>query len=218
MIVLGLVVAFVVAGLIEGFVTGAALPTAAAGRHRRRRRGRRSSLYIVVAGPPGRGRRASPASSARTSAGAGTGPRSRYSRPVALTLQVGVGEPRRQLGRAAASTTVAPEAPQPGHHAGAARRARPPPPPCGRRRRRRSASGRGPARPRRGRARSATTTRWSRDDQRQGGQQRLGHRLLGQLGEHHEQRPPAEAGEGLGERAPVVALDQLGLEVVHAPR
>ena len=49
----------------------------------------------------------------------------------------------------------------------------------------------------------------------EGGQQRLRHRLLGQLGEQDQQRPAAEPSEGRRERAPVVALDQLRLEGVH---
>ena len=52
-------------------------------------------------------------------------------------------------------------------------------------------------------------------DQGERRQEGLGHGLLGQLGEHDQHGPAPEPGQGLGEGAPVVALGQQRLELVH---
>ena len=54
--------------------------------------------------------------------------------------------------------------------------------------------------------------------ERERGEQRLPDRLLHEVGEEDDQRPAAEPGQRMGERAPVVALGQHGLEVEHRLR
>ena len=206
-IALGLALAFVVAGLIEGFVTGRGVPTplrvaiGVGGVGRVRLLGRHS-------GPggdrPGRHR---PARRARPRLGRAGGRPRACPRPPApeaqkpgsepaggLDPQVGVG----QLGGERAGSGVddrGAQAAEAGDRAAALVERRRPPPPCGTRSAASTASAVGPAGDVGVAARRPTTTTWLRTISGSAGSSDSSTACSTEIGEHHEHRPAPEPGQ-----------------------